>query len=57
MAGYAFALFVFIFFARFMNDSYIGLTLALAASAAALTGHGIISATRAEPDRESAFAA
>src|SRR5438445_636659 len=57
MAAYAFALFVFIFFARFMNDSYIGLTLALAASAAALNGHRIISATHAEPDRESAFAA
>jgi hypothetical protein len=57
MAGFALALFGFIFFARFMNDSYIGLTLALAATAAALNGHRILGLTEAAADLEAKLVA
>ena len=46
MAAYALSLFGFIFFARFMNDSYIGLTLALAATAPALRALNIVGAAQ-----------
>jgi hypothetical protein len=52
VGGYALALFVFVFFGRFMNDSYIGLTLALAAAAVALNGHRLLSVTEYVRDEQ-----
>lgn len=57
MAAYALVLFAFIFFARFMNDSYIGLTVALAATAPALRGHDIVGAAQPVSMQTAAFAA
>ena len=57
MAAYALSLFAFIFFARFMNDSYIGLTLALAATAGALSGHRLVGVAHLPREQPAAFAA
>ena len=42
MAGYVLVLFAFLFFSRFLNDSYSGLILALAATIPALAGESVV---------------
>ncbi len=54
---YALSLVVFIFFARFMNDSYVGLTLVLTATVPALNGHPISGPAHAISNHMNAVAA
>ncbi len=42
IAAYAVTLFAFLFFSRFMNDSYVGVSLALAAAIPAFDGHPLV---------------
>ncbi|HEY0492027.1 MAG TPA: hypothetical protein VGD57_00975, partial [Candidatus Dormibacteraeota bacterium] len=42
MAGYVLVLFAFLFFSRFLNDSYLGVIVALASALPALAGEGAL---------------
>lgn len=49
MAGYTLLLFAFTYFARFFNDNYVGVVIALMLSIRPLGGHRLVAAAQAEP--------